>query len=77
MLTAFARLVKAQAIVDVAGFEPRDRVHGQAFLVTCFGELEGGEPLPRRSYEIEAGEDSAAAFAGLERYVHEMDRSLN
>lgn len=75
MLT-FAQRVRAQAIVDVGGFEPRDRVNCEAFRVTCFGNLDG-DPLPDRSYEIEAVDESSAAWAGLGRYVHEMDRSLN
>lgn len=75
MLT-FAERVRAQAVVDVGGFELRDRVNHEAFLVTCFGNLDG-DPLPDRSYEIEAVSESAAAWDGLGRYVREMDRSLN
>lgn len=66
--------VLAQAYVDPGGFEVADRVRDQPFLVTVHGMLEGGDPLPDRTYEIADVDEPHAAFAGIERYVHEMER---
>jgi hypothetical protein len=67
--------VKAQATVDLGRFEVADRVRHLPFVVHVTGELyETGDPLPARDYEIAAIDDSTAAFAGIDRYVLEMQR---
>lgn len=66
--------VLAQAIVDPGAFEVADRIHEQPFLVSVSGRLEGGDKLPDRRYEIAAVDEPHAAFAGIRRYVIEMER---
>jgi hypothetical protein len=67
--------VQAQASVDVGTFEVRDRVRHLPFVVSVNGHLDSsGDQLPGRRYEIAAEDMRAAAFAGLERYVLEMQR---
>lgn len=66
--------VLAQATVDPGAFEVIDRVRDQAFIVNVTGMLEGGDPLPKRVYEIADIDEPHAAFAGIERYVAEMQR---
>lgn len=66
--------ILAQAVVDPGGFEVADRVHDQPFIVTVRGQLQGGDELADRVYEIAAVDEPHAAFAGIERYVAEMER---
>lgn len=65
--------VLAQSKVDVGHFAaPVDMI---PFLVTCWGELYGGDELPSRVYEIAAVSDDIAGRAGLDLYVSEMERN--
>jgi hypothetical protein len=73
---SFAERVQAQAVVDVGGFPVRDRVNELPFIVTVRASLDG-DRLADRIYQIAALDENRAAWAGLERYVREMDRSLN
>lgn len=67
--------VKAQATVDLGRFEVADRINQLPFVVHVTGELyETGDPLPNRDYEIAAASETQAAFAGIDRYVLEMQR---
>jgi hypothetical protein len=66
--------ILAQATADPGAFEVADRIRDQPFLVHVTGQLETGDPLPDRDYEIAAFDEPHAAFAGIERYVAEMAR---
>lgn len=70
----FPQRIKAQAIVDPGAFDVVNRIRDQPFLVTVMGEMEGGDALENRVYEIAAEDEAHAAFAGIERYITEMDR---
>lgn len=66
--------INAQATVDPGAFEVADRINEQPFVVHVTGFLDGGDPLPNRDYEITADCESRAAWEGIGRYVHEMER---
>jgi hypothetical protein len=66
--------VLAQAVVDPGVFAVANVEH-QPFVVTVDGRLQGGDPLPRRKYEIAACSEDDAARAGLDWYVREMDKA--
>jgi hypothetical protein len=70
----FQPRVLAQATVDPGVFEVADRINDLPFVVHVTGQLEGGDPLPDRDYEIADIDMPHAAFAGLARYEHEMRR---
>ena len=66
--------ILAQAVVDPGAFEVADRIRDQPFLVTVTGQLETGDALPDRVYEIADVDEPKAAFAGIARYIAEMQR---
>ena len=65
--------VLARASVDIGSFKVSD-ARCLPFLVHVTGHLTSGELLPARDYQIAADEMATAAFAGLARYEHEMQR---
>ena len=66
--------IRAQAVVDPGAFEVADRVNDLPFVVTVNGWTLNGDALAGRTYEIAAIDEPHAAFAGIKRYVGEMDR---
>jgi len=66
--------ILAQAICDPGNFKVADRVNDQPFLVHVTGQLDGGDALPKRDYEIAAPSECDAAQTGLSRYIDEMVR---
>lgn len=67
--------IQAQATVDPGAFEVADRVNDLPFLVHVSGQLFGSaDQLEPRDYQIAAVDEPHAAFAGIERYLAEMER---